>query len=96
VCLDHSFQNILNSERLSLTSEVISNSENGTQIVRRMTPFAGSQSSEAKTIGIVPTFCSEETIIEIQPTNNGSYIESPTNWIQLVVGPRNLRSYDLF
>lgn len=38
VCLDHGLQDVTDSQRLALTSKVISDSENGSEVVRGMTP----------------------------------------------------------
>lgn len=40
VSLDHSFENVLHLERFSSSGEVISDGENSTQVVGRVTPFS--------------------------------------------------------
>ena len=41
----------------------------------------------------MPTLCSQKAVIEIEPTNYCSNIESTTNWIELIVSPWHAGSY---
>jgi len=63
VGLDHSLKNIVYGQALTLTGEVVRNSENGTEIVGRVTPF----SSEETVVVIEPTDLSTN----VKGTTNG-------------------------
>jgi hypothetical protein len=39
VCFDHSLENVFDGDMLTLTCEVVGDSENGSEIVGRVTPF---------------------------------------------------------
>ena len=38
------------------------------------------------------TFRSKEAVIEVKPTDDCANVESSTDWVELVVGPRDLGS----
>ena len=38
------------------------------------------------------TFCSEEAVVEVKPTDDCANVESSADWVELVVGPRDLGS----
>lgn len=38
------------------------------------------------------TFCSEETVVKVEPTDDGPDIERSSDWVELVVGPWDFRS----
>lgn len=43
MCFDHALQDVAHGQRLALTSEVISDRQNGPQVVGRVPPFGGEE-----------------------------------------------------
>ena len=72
VSLDHAREDVMHGELLALTGEMISDGEDGTQVVGWVTPF-----------------CGEETVIEIEPSDHCSNVESAPDGVELVVSSGN-------
>lgn len=75
VCLDHSLQDLLDCNDLSIaqvssstvcTRDPVCDSQNGTQVVRRVAPF-----------------CSQPAVIVVQPSDHSTNVESSINRVEL-------------
>lgn len=80
--LDHSLEDILNLQNLSIAKvtassvrsrDPVGNSENGTEIVGGVTPLGG-----------------QPAVIEIEPSNHSTDVESTIDRVKLVWGTRHL------
>jgi hypothetical protein len=71
--LDHGSQDVVDGQGLTLTGKVISNREDGTEVVGWVTPFS-----------------SKPAIIEVEPSDDSSDVESTPDRIKLVVSSGNL------
>jgi hypothetical protein len=97
VRLDHTLEDVLDGDALALACQVVSDGEDGTEIVGRVAPFnngivvisvVGAKEAEVNT----RTFCSKEAVVKVEPTDDGPDVERPSNRVELVVSPRDLSS----
>jgi hypothetical protein len=77
VCLDHGLKDILDLQDLAITEiaacavgsrDPVSNGENGTEVVRWVTPLSG-----------------QPAVVEVEPSDHGTDVESTTDGVELVV-----------
>ena len=82
VSLDHAREDVMYGELLALTGEMISDGENGTQVVGWVTPFCG----EETVVEIEPS--DHRSNVERAP-DGVEFVVSPGNSSALITGKRN-------
>jgi len=102
VRFDHALKDVLDSDVLALTRKMIGDGEDGTKIVGRVAPLNKRLSISRAELGRSDweigeewserTFCGEETVVKVKPTNDGADVEGSTDRVELVIGPRDLGS----
>jgi hypothetical protein len=94
VCFDHALEDILNGDVLALAREMVRDGEDCPQVVGRVAPWNGRHWGNTSGNGgkdpAERTFCSEEAVVEVKPTNDGADVEGSTDRVELVVRPRHL------
>jgi hypothetical protein len=82
VCPDHGLKHIPDLKDLAVTElttspvgprDPVCDSEDGTKVVRRVTPL-----------------CGQPAVVEVEPPDHGTNVESAQDGVELVVGTRNL------
>jgi hypothetical protein len=92
VGLYHTFDNVFDCERLALTRQMVSDGEDGAEIVGWMTPCVRVSSMCRVDILDDGTLCSQETVVEIEPANDGANVERAADGIELVGSSGDLRT----
>jgi hypothetical protein len=99
VRFDHALEDVLDGDALALARQVVRDGEDGTEIVRRIAPF-NNKRVVSVSVGVGPrgregntrTFCSQEAVVKVEPTNDGPDVERSSNRVELVVSPGDLSS----
>ena len=98
VRFDHALQDVLDGDALTLACQVVRDGEDGSEIVGRVPPWNSVvvisvwELGEGDVKSTARTFCSEEAVIIVEPTDDGPDVERPSYWVELVVGPGDFRS----
>jgi hypothetical protein len=97
VRFDHALEDVFDGDMLALACKVVGDGKNGPEIVGRVAPLHDViQFEDVARVGAgwqrQHTFCSEEAIIKVKPSDNCADVESSANRIELIIGPRDLSS----